>query len=69
VYLNHLSGRGNEAIEIQLPGVKNPSGVKKAIGTTGSLEYRLVDDKYSAMLHHGWLRILKTGNCLKIMMN
>jgi len=40
--------RGNEAIEIQLPGVKNPSGVKKAIGTTGSLEYRLVDDKYSA---------------------
>lgn len=41
--------RGNEAIEIQLPGVKDPSGVKKAIGTTGSLEYRLVDDKYSAM--------------------
>lgn len=41
--------RGNEAIEIQLPGVKDPTGVKKAIGTTGSLEYRLVDDKYSAM--------------------
>lgn len=41
--------RGNEAIEIQLPGVKDPSGVKKAIGTTGSLEYRLVDDKYTAM--------------------
>jgi preprotein translocase subunit SecD len=40
--------RGNDAIEIQLPGVKDPSGVKKAIGTTGSLEYRLVDDKYSA---------------------
>lgn len=39
--------RGNEAIEIQLPGVKDPSGVKKAIGTTGSLEYRLVDDKYT----------------------
>ncbi|HQO41061.1 MAG TPA: hypothetical protein PK986_11375, partial [Spirochaetota bacterium] len=39
--------RGNEAIEIQLPGVKDPAGVKKAIGTTGSLEYRLVDDKYS----------------------
>jgi preprotein translocase subunit SecD len=41
--------RGYEAIEIQLPGVKDPSGVKKAIGTTGSLEYRLVDDKYSAL--------------------
>lgn len=41
--------RGNEAIEIQLPGVKDPAGVKKAIGTTGSLEYRLVEDKYSAM--------------------
>ncbi len=40
--------RGNEAIEIQLPGVKDPSGVKKAIGTTGSLEYRLVDDIYTA---------------------
>jgi len=41
--------RGNDAIEIQLPGVKDPAGVKKAIGTTGSLEYRLVDDKYTAM--------------------
>jgi len=41
--------RGNDAIEIQLPGVKDPSGVKKMIGTTGSLEYRLVDDKYTAM--------------------
>ncbi len=41
--------RGNDAIEIQLPGVKDPSGVKKAIGTTGSLEYRLVDDKFTAM--------------------
>ena len=40
--------RGNDAIEIQLPGVKDPSGVKKMIGTTGSLEYRLVDDKWSA---------------------
>lgn len=39
--------RGNEAIEIQLPGVKDPEGVKNAIGTTGSLEYRLVDDKYT----------------------
>ncbi len=41
--------RGNEAIEIQLPGVKDPEGVKKAIGTTGSLEYRIVDDKYTAL--------------------
>ncbi len=47
--------RGNEAIEIQLPGVKDPGGVKKAIGTTGSLEYRLVDDKYSAMAM-SWLK-------------
>jgi len=38
---------GAEAIEIQLPGVKDPRAVKKAIGTTGSLEYRLVDEKYS----------------------
>lgn len=47
--------RGNEAIEIQLPGVKDPAGVKKAIGTTGSLEYRLVDDKYTAMAN-AWLK-------------
>ncbi len=40
--------RGNDAIEIQLPGVKDPAGVKKAFGETGSLEYRLVDDKYTA---------------------
>ena len=39
---------GNEAIEIQLPGVKDPKAVKKALGSTGSLEYRLVDDAYSA---------------------
>lgn len=39
--------RGSEAIEIQLPGVKDPAGVKKAIGTTGRVEYRLVDDSYS----------------------
>ncbi len=35
---------GSEAIEIQLPGVKNPKGVKNAIGTTGSLEYRFVEE-------------------------
>ncbi|MCL1864595.1 MAG: protein translocase subunit SecD [Spirochaetes bacterium] len=39
--------RGNEAIEVQLPGVKDPTGVKKAFGDTGTLEYRLVDDTYS----------------------
>jgi preprotein translocase subunit SecD len=41
--------KGNEAIEIQLPGVKDPDGVKKAIGTTGRVEYRLVDDKHSKL--------------------
>ena len=39
--------RGSEAIEIQLPGVKDPTGVKKAIGTTGRVEYRLVDGSYT----------------------
>ncbi len=39
--------RGNEAIEIQLPGVRDPRAVKRAIGTTGRVEYRLVDDEYS----------------------
>lgn len=38
---------GNEAIEIQLPGVKDINSVKNAIGSTGSLEYRLVDDAWS----------------------
>ncbi len=41
--------RGAEAIEIQMPGVRDPQGVKKAIGTTGRVEYRLVDDRYSKM--------------------
>jgi preprotein translocase subunit SecD len=39
--------RGTEAIEIQMPGVKDPAAIKKAIGTTGRVEYRLVDDEYS----------------------
>ncbi len=39
--------RGAEAIEIQLPGVKDPSSVKKAIGTTGRVEYRIVNDDYT----------------------
>ncbi len=47
--------RGNEAIEIGLPGIKDPAGVKKAIGTTGSLEYRLVDDNYTG-LANAWLK-------------
>ena len=41
--------RGSEAIEIQLPGVKDPLSVKKAIGTTGRVEYRLVDDEYTRL--------------------
>jgi len=39
--------RGAEAIEIQLPGVKDPQGVKKALGTTGRVEYRLVNKLYT----------------------
>ncbi|MFH0974927.1 MAG: protein translocase subunit SecD [Spirochaetota bacterium] len=46
--------RGNEAIEIQLPGVKDPKAVKNAIGTTGSVQYRIVDDAYS-LKAGGWL--------------
>lgn len=40
--------RGSDAIEIQLPGVKDPRAVKRAIGTTGRVEYRLVEDPYTA---------------------
>jgi preprotein translocase subunit SecD len=47
--------RGNESIEIQLPGVKDPRAVKKAIGTTGQVEYRLVDDEYTTKAG-AWLR-------------
>lgn len=46
--------RGIEAIEIQLPGVKDPGSVKKAIGTTGRVEYRLVDDA-SSKLASEWM--------------
>ena len=42
--------RGYEAIEIQLPGVTDPEAVKEAIGTTGRVEYRLVDDNYSELV-------------------
>lgn len=41
--------KGRDAIEIQLPGVKDPKLVKATIGTTGRVEYRLVDDSFSAM--------------------
>lgn len=40
--------RGNDAIEIQLPGVKDPKAVRTAIGTPGSVQYRLVDDTMTA---------------------
>ena len=39
--------RGTEAIEIQLPGIKNPEAVKKALKDTGQLEYRFVDETYT----------------------
>ena len=51
--------RGNEVIEIQLPGVKDPLAVKKAIGTTGRVEYRLVDDKYSQLANAWWNKNIK----------
>ncbi len=47
--------RGVEAIEIQMPGVKDPAGIKKAIGTTGRVEYRLVDDEYTKRANE-WLK-------------
>jgi protein-export membrane protein SecD len=47
--------KGNDAIEIQLPGVKDPESVKKAIGTTGRVEYRLVDDTYTQKANQ-WLK-------------
>lgn len=47
--------RGNEAIEIQMPGIKDPAGIKKAIGTTGSVEYRIVNDEYTKLATE-WLK-------------
>ncbi|MCL1911556.1 MAG: protein translocase subunit SecD [Leptospirales bacterium] len=41
---------GNDAIEIQLPGLKDIESVKNAIGSTGSLEYRLVDDAWTSIV-------------------
>ena len=42
-----LRARGTEAIELQLPGVRDPKAVKNAIGMTGRVEYRLVDEPFS----------------------
>jgi protein-export membrane protein SecD len=42
-----LRRRQSGAIEIQLPGVRDPEAVKRLIGTTGRVEYRLVNDEFS----------------------
>ena len=47
--------RGNEAIEIQLPGVKDPKSVKKALGATGTVQYRLVNDENTKKVDD-WLK-------------
>ncbi len=39
--------RGYEAIEIQLPGVKNPQQVKDVIGKTGRVEYRFANETWT----------------------
>jgi protein-export membrane protein SecD len=39
--------KGNEAIELQLPGVSDPQAVKDAVGKTGQVEYHLVDDEWT----------------------
>jgi preprotein translocase subunit SecD len=36
--------RGNDSIELQMPGVRDPEAVKKIVGMTGRVEYRLVDE-------------------------
>lgn len=55
--------RGVDAIEIQLPGVKDPKAVKKAIGTTGRVEYRLVDDEWTGKAGE-WLKVNYKGAAL-----
>ncbi|HQO01254.1 MAG TPA: hypothetical protein PLI62_03215, partial [Spirochaetota bacterium] len=42
-----LRKRESGAIEIQLPGVRDPEGVKRLIGTTGRVEYRIVNEAYT----------------------
>ncbi len=56
--------KGVEAIEIQLPGVRNPEDVKKAFKQTGRVEYRLVDNKYTLDV----AKVLKEKN-IKIPIN
>jgi protein-export membrane protein SecD len=36
--------RGTDSIELQMPGVRDPEAVKKILGMTGTVEYRIVDD-------------------------
>lgn len=50
-----IRSKGAEAIEIQLPGVKDPDKVKKVFGFTGKVEYRLVDNEYSSRAME-WLK-------------
>ncbi len=56
--------RGNEAIEIQLPGVKDPESVKKAIGTTGRVEYRLVKNEFTNKANDWLGKNFKKGKSL-----
>ncbi len=42
-----LRRRESGAIEIQLPGVRDPEGVKRLIGTTGRVEYRIVNEAFT----------------------
>lgn len=50
-----LRRRESGAIEIQLPGVRDPEAVKRLIGTTGRVEYRLVNDEFTRKAEE-WLR-------------
>ncbi len=50
-----LRRRESGAIEIQLPGVRDPESVKRLIGTTGRVEYRLVSDEYTSRVEE-WLK-------------
>jgi preprotein translocase subunit SecD len=65
--------RGTEAIEIQLPGVRDPQGVKKAIKTTGSVEYRMVNEEYTRLaqkyLKENYTDLPETDNELKQIRN
>lgn len=50
-----LRRRQSGAIEIQLPGVRDPEAVKRLIGTTGRVEYRLVNDELTRKAEE-WLQ-------------